>query len=80
VTRPCLTTLLTKSVGRHEQGAALGVSQSLSSVSQIIGPLTVGWLIGKGQLGAYGLVAGGAAMIGVLLCLQRTPAPEAVDA
>ena len=38
VVRPCITTLITKSVPRVEQGAALGTSQSLSSIARSSGP------------------------------------------
>jgi MFS transporter, DHA1 family, tetracycline resistance protein len=67
VTRPALTTLLTKSVGPHEQGEVLGTSQSLASISQIVGPVAAGWFIGRGQLYAYGFMAGGCALIGAAL-------------
>lgn len=77
VTRPCLTTLVTRSVGRDEQGAVLGVNQSLSSVSQIIGPLIAGALIQRDALVAYGLAAGTFALIGAALMLQPEQiAPE----
>lgn len=70
VVRPCLTTLLTRSVGRDEQGVALGTSQSLASVSQIVGPLIAGALIQRGALAAYGFAAGAFAVIGVILMMQ----------
>jgi DHA1 family tetracycline resistance protein-like MFS transporter len=73
VTRPTLTTLITKSVGREEQGAALGVSQSLSSVGQILGAFVATGLIQKGLLGTYGLAAGAVALVGVVLGLQPEP-------
>ena len=76
VTRPSLTTLLTKSVGPSEQGAVLGVSQSLSGISQIMGPIVAGWLIGTSRLTAYGLVAGGCAMVGALLVRRPHLEPE----
>lgn len=79
VTRPALTTQLTKSVGRDEQGATLGVSQSLTSVSQIVGPITAGYLIEHHHLAAYGLTAGAFAAAGVLLGLQKMPAGEPVE-
>lgn len=79
VIRPCLTTLLTKSVGRDEQGAALGTSQSLASVSQIVGPETAGFFIQHGMLTAYGLVAGAVAMIGVLLSREAEPQEAVVE-
>jgi MFS family permease len=73
VMRPCLTTLITRSVGRDEQGAALGTSQSLASVSQIVGPETAGLLIQHGRLGLYGIAAGAVALVGALLSLQPEP-------
>lgn len=78
VVRPSITTMLTKAVGRHEQGAALGVNQSLQSIASICGPLTAGFLIEHGQLVAYGLTAGGIALVGALLQLQ--PQPKAREA
>jgi MFS transporter, DHA1 family, tetracycline resistance protein len=79
VVRPCVTTLITKSVGRDEQGAALGTSQSLASISQIIGPETAGFFIQHGMLAAYGLAAGAVAMIGVLLSREPEAAAAAVE-
>ncbi|WP_437989953.1 MFS transporter [Sorangium sp. So ce145] len=79
VVRPAITTLLTKSVGRDEQGAALGVSQSLASISQIIGPIGAGWLIEHRALAAYGLMAASFAAVGVLLGLQKIPVGEPVE-
>lgn len=71
VTRPSLTTLVTHSVGAHEQGAVLGVSQSLSSVAAILGPIVAGWLIDHDMLGAYGLVAGLVALAGAIMVSGR---------
>lgn len=79
VTRPCITTLLTKSVGRDEQGATLGVSQSLASVSQIVGPLTAGWLIQHHMLAAWGLTAAAFAAIGAFLRMLPEPHAEATS-
>jgi MFS transporter, DHA1 family, tetracycline resistance protein len=76
VTRPSLTTLITKSVGRKEQGAALGASQSLNSVAQIFGPLMAGFLIEHKMLEVYGLTAASFAVLGVLLS-RRTFQSEA---
>jgi MFS family permease len=76
VTRPALTTLLTKSVGTDEQGAALGVSQSLASIAQIIGPLTAGYLIETDQLHIYGLVIAIFAACGVVLSLMPGAATQ----
>ncbi len=79
VVRPSLTTLLTQSVGPHEQGAAIGVSQSLSSVALIIGPLVATWLIGHDRLAAYGLAAASFSLLGVIIGLQKLPAAEPAE-
>ncbi len=73
VVRPCLTTLLTKSVDRNEQGAALGASQSLASISQMVGQPLAGFLIGHGRLDLWGVAAGVFAAAGVLLLLLPEP-------
>jgi predicted MFS family arabinose efflux permease len=78
VVRPAITTLLTKSVDRTEQGAVLGMSQSLTSSAQIVGPMMAGFLIEHRRLGAYGLTAGLFAAAGTLLfLLPKDPAAAA---
>jgi MFS transporter, DHA1 family, tetracycline resistance protein len=66
VTRPSLTTVITKSVSRDDQGVALGLSQSLASFANIVGPLTAGALIDRGLLTTWALVAAVLAVIGAL--------------
>ncbi|MFT3765702.1 MAG: MFS transporter [Minicystis sp.] len=78
VVRPCLTTLITKSVGRDEQGAALGTSQSLTSISQIGGPELAGFFIQHNQLGLYGIAAGIFALVGAILSVQPEPAVDVI--
>ncbi|APR87779.1 multidrug-efflux transporter [Minicystis rosea] len=78
VVRPCLTTLITKSVSREEQGAALGTSQSLTSISQIVGPSMAGFFIQHHQLGAYGAAAGVFAIVGAVLSMQPEPTVDVV--
>jgi MFS family permease len=73
VVRPCVTTLITKSVGRHEQGAALGTSQSLASISQMLGQPLAGFLIDRHLSAWYGVAAGAIALVGALLSVS----PEA---
>jgi MFS family permease len=77
VVRPCLTTLLTRSVGRREQGAALGTSQSLASISQMVGQPLAGLLIERGLLGAYGVAAAAFALVGAALSLAPEPPRDA---
>jgi predicted MFS family arabinose efflux permease len=73
VIRPALTTLLTKAVGPSEQGKALGVSTSLTSIAQIICPIIAASLIHAGYLTGYGVTVAAFAALGALLVLQRSP-------
>ena len=50
--------------------------QSFSSVSQIVGPGIAGFLIQHGWLGAYGVAAALAAVVGVVLSFQPEPGVE----
>ncbi len=68
--RPALTSLITQAAGAEEQGVVLGLTQSLTSVSMIIGPLISGYLIEHGLLTAWGLTAAVIATFGLLLALQ----------
>lgn len=71
--RPVVTSRVTRSVERGEQGLVLGLTQSLTSVSQIAGPILAGWLIEHSLLSPWALVAAVVAATG--LCLGRfTPA------
>lgn len=71
ITRPSVTTLITKSVEPYEQGSALGVSQSLASIAQMIGPLVAGYLIQHEQLALYGVMSGLFALAGALISLRH---------
>ena len=62
VLRPVLTSRITQLVGRHEQGIALGISGSLSSLAMTIAPITGGfWLDSNNTLG-WSMVAAAAAL------------------
>src|SRR5258705_425701 len=50
VLRPTLTSLVSQNAGRHEQGVAIGLTQSLSSVAQNVAPIVGGILIRKEML------------------------------
>jgi DHA1 family tetracycline resistance protein-like MFS transporter len=65
--RPALTSLITQKAGRSEQGAVLGLTQSLMSVSQIVAPFLAGLLIDRGLLTAWALVGAVVSAIGLLL-------------
>lgn len=66
VTRPAVTTLLTTSVDPSAHGEALGVSQSLTSVGQVLGPLCAGALLRAGHVRGWALLAGASALLGLV--------------
>jgi MFS family permease len=45
ILRPSLTSLITQQVPRHRQGMAIGLTQSLMSIAQIVAPVVAGVLI-----------------------------------
>jgi MFS family permease len=67
VLRPAVTSLITQNASKQEQGVVLGLTQSLTSVAQIIAPLLSGFLIGRDWLAAWALFGGGVAFCGFLL-------------
>src|SRR5579863_2746495 len=71
VLRPAVTSLITQQAGRREQGVVLGLTQSITSVSQIVGPVIAGSLIDRGQLAAWALATAGVAFFGMLVGLTR---------
>ena len=75
--RPALTSLITQATSREEQGVVLGLTQSLTSVSLIIGPLVSGYLIEHELLTAWGLSATVIALFGLILAMR--PAHRAAD-
>jgi MFS family permease len=64
--RPTLTSLVSQSADASEQGVVLGLTQSLTSIAQIVAPPLGGWLIGHGHLGPWAFVAALAAGLGLL--------------
>ena len=75
--RPALTSMITQQAGKREQGVILGLTQSLTSIAQIIAPLIAGLMIDHHYLSLWAVWAGllgGAA----LLIQPRTPAATTV--
>ena len=68
--RPALTSLITHAAPREEQGAVLGLMQSLNSCASIVGPVFAGFLIQHGLLTAWGLAAAATAVAGLALALS----------
>lgn len=77
VLRPVITSRITQAVGRHEQGVALGISGSLSSLAMAMAPPTGGVLIDNGWLMAWALVPAGVALLGLVASLAGRPTPAA---
>jgi len=67
VLRPALTSLITQRAGREEQGVVLGLTQSLMSVAQIIGPVIAGFLIDRGLLTTWALVGAAVSAVGIVI-------------
>ena len=63
--RPVLTSVITKCAPRSEQGAVLGISQSLMSLAQVIAPMASGALIDRNMLLAWSLLAGALCLVGL---------------
>lgn len=64
---PVLSSLLSKSAGRSQQGAILGVNQSMQSIAQILAPVLGGALIENGMTATWAVVAGLFALPGLAL-------------
>jgi MFS family permease len=77
VLRPVLTAQITKAVGRHEQGIALGISGSLSSFAMVLAPPTGGFLLKEGQLTAWPMVSAFMIACGLAAVLARRAAGAA---
>jgi len=78
--RPVLSSLISRRTGPHEQGAVIGVTQSLMSVSQIIGPLIASYMIGQGWIAASAFAAAGIAFVGLVLQRRATAAENTASA
>jgi MFS family permease len=70
VLRPVLTSRITQLVGRHEQGAALGISGSLSSLAMTVAPITGGVMLDLDSTMGWAFVSGGAALLGLIAAIQ----------
>jgi DHA1 family tetracycline resistance protein-like MFS transporter len=67
VLRPTLSSLISQSAARHEQGTVIGLTQSLQSVAQIVAPLLAGLLLERSLLWQWGAMAATAALVGLLI-------------
>ena len=70
VLRPVLTSRITQLVGRHEQGVALGISGSLSSLAMTMAPLAGGFWLNSNNTVGWAMVAAAAALAGLIAAIQ----------
>ena len=79
VLRPALTSLITQRAGREEQGVVLGLTQSLMSVAQIIGPVIAGFLIDRGLLTTWAVVGAAVSAVGVVIGTFKPRVPAGAN-
>ena len=72
--RPTLTSMITQAAPREDQGVVLGLTQSLTSIAQIVGPPVAGFLIQRGHLAGWGLTASAIALVGLTLASRPAAA------
>ncbi len=70
ILRPVLTSRITQAVGRHEQGAAIGIAGSLSSVAMALAPPTGGVMLDTGHLVAWAMISATVSVVGLLVTLR----------
>jgi len=72
---PSLTSLVTKTTSRHEQGSMLGIATAVGSLARFLGPILMGFFYDVAQ--ARGAFFGGAVLTGaaflVALSMRRLP-------
>ena len=69
ILRPVLTSRITQSVGRHEQGVAIGLSGSLSSMAMTMAPPAGGLMLNNMYLFGWALIPSLVATIGLVIAL-----------
>lgn len=78
VLRPVITSRISQVVGRHEQGAALGIAGSLTSVAMIFAPPTGGLMLENRWLFVWVMIPATVGYIGLVTALRSgTNAPPA---
>jgi DHA1 family tetracycline resistance protein-like MFS transporter len=72
LTQPSLNSLISRRAGREEQGEVLGVSQSVGSLSRVLGPASAGYFFGEfGRNAAF--FWGAALIVAALMLALRLP-------
>ncbi len=75
--RSTLTGLISRRAEGHEQGAVLGLTQSLNSLANVASPALGGFLIGRGWLGAWAAAPAAFMLLGWALSLRAEGARPA---
>ena len=78
VLRPAVTSLITQKASKREQGVVLGLTQSLTSIAQILAPVLSGLLIDRGWLAAWAMFPAAIAFCGFLVSSHATSMHTAV--
>ena len=71
VIRPAVTSLITQRAGKREQGVVLGLTQSLTSISQIVAPVIAGSLIDRKYLKTWAFSASAVAFCGFIASFRH---------
>jgi MFS family permease len=81
VLRPVVTSRITQQVSGYEQGIALGISGSLSSLAMSLAPPTGGSLLDGGHTLAWAMIPASVALLGLILTLATRPkrTPETAE-
>jgi MFS family permease len=65
--RPALTSIITQQADRREQGVVIGLTQSLTSIAQIVAPLIAGEMITLHWLTLWAVWAGFVAFLALFV-------------
>jgi multidrug resistance protein len=80
VLRPVLSSRISQMVGRHEQGVALGIAGSLSSLAMTLAPPTGGAMLDQGWLQGWTIVAAIVSLIGLVAAVATRTSTRAASA
>jgi DHA1 family tetracycline resistance protein-like MFS transporter len=71
VVRPIVLGEVSRNAGEKEQGSVMGVTNSLGSIAQIIGPIAGGFMLNYFIPGSLGILAAGVVAVGLILMMRE---------
>jgi len=77
--RPILTANISRSVSHQQQGTILGVTSSLQSLSQIIGPILGGFILTNFSPNSLGVVSFFILLFALILAFKNQKSPSQVS-